>query len=272
MNALKALFFGFLQPRTYRDACHVWQGVGRLLMLLLVVLGSIYLSYQAQQATAAFCRDELPKISSQLPEIRFNEGRADTPESRRYVITAPDTGERLAVIDTSVSDIPQDLAGARIFIGKNEMTIRRNTAEKRSYSYDQWESFTLDERFVDRLGEFAASWAGWIAAPFIFIGLLVVRAVQWLFFSLPINLYLKARGLDLPYQSALRLSALAMTPVVIADIVLGALSQTIPFAGWAFAGAVILVGFAGVEFAHGQPPPAGRAQPSDNPPPPPPLP
>ncbi len=252
MNALRALFLGFLNPRTYADACYRWLGVGFGLLMLLILLGTIFLTWRATTGLNGFLQDDLPEITRQIPEIRFIDGTATTPRSKRYEIVEPGTGATIAIIDTSVAEIPADLGGAQAFIGKHALTVQKNELEQRTYSYSEWESFTLDDEFIAKATELTKTWAPWVMAPFIFIGMLIARSIQWLFFGLPIMLYMNARKVVGDYSTSLRLSALAMTPVVIVDILLSALSQSIPFAGWAFMGAVILVGFAGVEFAKGE--------------------
>lgn len=262
MNALRALLLGFLFPATYRAACHVWRGTGFVLVLLLVLVGTVALGLRIHAGVDAFCRDELPGIVRQIPEIHVENGTASTPEERRHIVTEPRTGQVLAIIDTGAESIPPDLGGAKIFVGRHGLAVRRNDFEQRTYSFADVETFTLDEAFLDKVTAIARQWTAWIAAPFVFLGLLLVRGVQWLFFSLPILLYMRSRDLDLGYPPALRLSALAMTPVVLADLVLSAMSRSVPFAGWAFLAAVVLIGFAGVEFARARPAGSGPPPPA----------
>ncbi len=253
MNALRAIFLGFLKPSTYADACFRWHGAGFGLLILLILLGALFLSWKTASELNDFCRNQLPQIASQVPEIRFIDGSASTPEAKRYEVVDPESGKILAVINTASEDTPADLGGAAFaFLGKHSMTVRRNALEQRSYSYDQWESFTLNDEFIAKASSLAQTWSFWVISPFIFLGMLITRSVQWLFFALPISLYMKSRQVTGDFPAALRLSALAMTPVILIDMILSTFSQSIPFAGWAFMAAVILIGFAGVEFARGE--------------------
>jgi hypothetical protein len=79
------------------------------------------------------------------------------------------------------------------------------------------------------------------AFPFSLLFLYIGRILQALFFSLISLIMASIAGITLPYASLLRLTVVAMTPVLLIETVLGSLAISIP--GWGWIGFLILLGY-----------------------------
>jgi hypothetical protein len=239
MKTFQSLIPALYQSGVYRSTVKSGAGVGFGLVFLLIIVGTLYLSIAAHFGLRSFLRDDAPHMAAQIPDIQVRNGRATTPEAKRYEVWSVDKSELIAIVDTRVDRAPQDLGGSLVFLAAKELTVMKNTLERRSYELAQVGTFTVDQPNLRRWMDLLGRWGAWVAFPIILIGMFFGRLFQWLAFSVVAVMALKLAHVPSGYAGALRLTSLAMVPSVLIDILLSCFEVTLPFGGLLFAGLIV---------------------------------
>lgn len=248
-SSIKALFLSFFSRDVYRDVFLRWQGIGfGYLLLLNIVLITpliVVLMIQADRAifTDGTLRPELRDIAgqaiAQLPPLQWENGELSTPAEQPHRIEVSIEGEPvlLAIIDLDASLADLRDSDAIMLLTREAVHAREGEHEFKTHYWSEiggeagQESFYLDS---DRAGHFfnrAVAWTVdnklWLYVTFGLIGwsgtLLVMflyRAVQVLILGGAGLLIASVMKLHLRYEDAVRLSCVALTPAVLADMVL----------------------------------------------------
>src|SRR5215831_19501385 len=101
-------------------------------VILLAITWSVVL-VKIHYDLAAFADGDGRRIVAQVPPLTLVNGTLSTPEARRYTVTAPDTGETLAVIDTTTSDPPPDTGDAHLVLTRSQLVVHRSAVETRVF-------------------------------------------------------------------------------------------------------------------------------------------
>lgn len=210
----------WFMPALWRDAGRRWGGIGFWYITILV-----FISWAIPLAThyasfASFIHNDVPKFAKEVPAIDIKDGvvTTDVPYEP-YIIKNPDTGSALVVIDTTGETTEPPKPAPSVLLTRNSMIVRQDYKVE-THDLSQVKQFHMDKRDVQ-------SWADkglTLYWPVFFPGLsmlsLFMRIVQMLVLA-AIGMAI-ASGVRPPltYAALMRLSALAMTPVILLDILL----------------------------------------------------
>jgi hypothetical protein len=236
---LTILWESFYSKEGYRRVFHHWKGVGLWLIFLLSAVAVLILSVRMHVQIKGWTDEFGPQLAEQVPVVLFSDGTASTPEEQEYRIMEPESGELLAIIDTTREAAPADLDGAYLYLTSQTLTVKKNEVETRSYQVSEFGDYELTPEKSENYIRLAGNWLAPFCAPFIGFGVLLVRIIQWLFFSL---LALAARNfMKVPgtYAQTLRLTIAAMTPALVVDIIRDLAGAQPPFFGFLFLGLII---------------------------------
>jgi len=184
-----------------------------------------------QHGVADFIEKKGPALTSQIPPIKIAQGEVSVDVPQPYKIMDLDKGTVLAIIDTTGKTFSLEGTDALVLLTKTELIFKKSDVETRIISLKKTDLFTLDQQRV----------AGWLRAFKDFgavalfsggvIGLFAARIAQLLIYAAIGLLFAKWRKTSQPYPTLLRLSVMAITPVIIVNMIVGMAGVTIPWHG-----------------------------------------
>jgi hypothetical protein len=163
---------------------------------------------------------EAEAVIQQLPAITIDQGVMSANPPGPHVITLESGNESrretLLVIDDSLDAVPPDVEVEAVVLTRHELgMVRPSRGERRVWTLTPEVDMNVTQDDVRAFFRSLVIWLpplGYIAAV---AGSLVFRVLQAVVYSAVAVPY--ARGLDvtLPFAAAMRLAAVAMTPVVL---------------------------------------------------------
>jgi len=212
-NFFQAIPLSFFSGKLYRDVARNWGGNAFLYLFFLLALTCIAFTYRAQVGLTAVYSQISEKIVPQIPVLTLDKGKLSTPEKRPYTITAPDSKELIAVIDTSGQYTSVEQANAPILITEDSII----TQKKDEVSIRKVPDFTgvIEPHVVDTAIKKYIGY-GWI---FIYVlvlfGAYIFRVLQALLYALVGRIIAAIFRVDLTYGQVLQLALVTITPTII---------------------------------------------------------
>lgn len=230
-SILQAPYMTFFSMAFYRDVARHWKGAGVGYMLLLVALLFVPMSIRMQMEISDYVKNQSPALTNQIPDITITDGKAYADAQQPYTITEPQSGEVLAVIDTTGKITNLEDAGARILMTENELIYQKSDFENRSMKFKDIKHFSLDKQGVQGWFELARKFAVPFLYCFVVFFIYLFRIIQMLLYAVVGLLFASMCKVDLSYGALMRLSAMALTPTLIVNMLTGLVRIQIPFHG-----------------------------------------
>lgn len=247
----------FYSKELYRDVCFNWKGIGFGYLFLLVLICWIPQMFYMQNAFSTFIKNEAPSIMSQVPDVIFTEGVASTQAKQPYIIKDPQGDKAFFVIDTtgSITNL-DDANGAIGLLTKNELIIRKDARQTRTFSFKDIKHFTLNQPQILAWSQWLSKYTMLALSPFILIGSFFGKMILMVIYGLIGMAFAAILKTKLSYETLLRLSVVAVTPSMIIGAILQASQTASGLSGLeAFAITMIYL-FIGVKFCVGAEPSA----------------
>ncbi len=224
----QALYLSFFSKRFYQDVAQRWHGTAFGYLLLLVAIwwipGAVMLYLQGVEFATTYA----PKVIEQVPTITVTRGRVSLDASMPYVITDPDTGKRLAVIDTTGQITTLEAAQSKALLTGTDLILQEGQTEARVYRLANIEHLVVDRaRLYDWLEVFR-TWFVPVASVFAILFIYGYRVVQVLIYAAIGMLFARRLRLTLGYAALLRLSVVAITPAALLDVLFSAAGVSVP--------------------------------------------
>jgi hypothetical protein len=238
-NSFTALFVFFL-PDLWRDVGQRWWGIGLIYMFLLQLITWTPLFFMGHATLTKFVAQDAPKLTSQVPKITVNNGTISIDRPEPYTITDPESGQPLVVFDTSgdTTEPPANVPSA--LVTKHGFSMRKNATQIQTQDLSQWQGVhTLTASDVQGfLDMFRRSW--W---PVVFPATIILFCLWRLLLMLVLALiglaFASGTKAPLTYAGLLRLSAIAMTPVILINTVMQIVPALDFGCGWTIVGIII---------------------------------
>jgi len=236
---IHAFVLSFFSKSFYQDVGRHWRGTGLLYIFLALLLVWIPTVIRMQVEFSRFVAQEGSRFTQQIPPVRIRKGEVSTDVTTPYFIKG-DNGEPLVIIDTTGKYESLDNTPASFLLTKSQIHTRNN---RRTQIYDLSgvESFDFDRTRAESWMETART----LLVPVVFpLGLLfgfVFRAIQILIYAAVGLLFAQISNTILSYQTLMRLAAVALTPVLVLNLVLEFMPFRIP--GWWLIGTLIGLGY-----------------------------
>ncbi len=234
----------FFSKAFYRDVALQWRGTGFGYLLLLLIVCWIPTMIQMQAGFSAFVRDTAPKMIAAVPTLTIHNGKASIDKAQPYYIKEPDTGNVLAIIDTTGKIRTLKGTTAKALVTQTEVVFEKNQVETQSYSFHDIKDFKLGPADVRRWLDVVSRWAVPVLSLVLLVGSYVFRMLQALLYALIGLVFAAIFQARLPYAALLRLSVAAVTPCIIVSTILDATGVRLPMALlWYFGAAMAYLGY-----------------------------
>ena len=237
----------FFSPGFYKDVGLHWKGTCFPYLLLLLAICWVPTFIQFQLSIADYIQNEAPAIISQIPPIRIINGEAAVDAIQPYKIINHKSGAVIVLIDTTGKTVSLEGTEASALLTKKEVIFRKNDIETRSFSLKKIDYFTLDK---ERVSGWLAVFQRYGAVVFFciaVIGSFAFRIVQLLIYGTIGLLFARWCKTSIPYNALLRLSVIAVTPVIIVSTVVAIVGVKIPLHNLLYFVAAMIYLFFGVK-------------------------
>ena len=224
-NIIQGLFLSFGSQRFYRDVASNWRGAAFALLLVLALLIALKMALFISSELSNFDRVYAPGYVSQLPTITVNNGQASTPQAIPYMITEPTSGRPVLMIDTSRTQVDTSANQAIVFLTRTHLAYRKSPDETKLYDLSQLDDMVITQESAHRFIDFMATWLGWILAPFIFLGVYVLRLIVALVYAVIGLLICIPMRVSLPFEAMLALAMVTAAPVVVTEFLFSLFSS-----------------------------------------------
>ena len=254
-------YMSFYSKPFYRDVAQHWRGVAFLYLIILVAMLSLLASAEIQYRMTGYIERYGQAFIDQLPKVTIRNGRTAIDQPVPYTITDPESGQPVVIIDTTGKT--QSLAGspALILLTQDKLMVRKNLREIRTFDLSEIDAFQIDRQSAQAWMDLMHSWSAVIVFPFLLAGNLIYRLLQVLVYSAIGMLMAKTQKISLTYQALISIAIMAITPVILLDLVVPLTGISPGF--WGFLAVMLSVGFLyfGIRANHDRPPPIDSEHP-----------
>jgi Protein of unknown function (DUF1189). len=231
----QALWLSFFSRQLYQSVARQWRGIGSLYLLILSILVVMPVTMEIRAGYRSFIENDLPLYLDELPVLTIQNGTASTPEQRPYIINEKGTTDPFIVVDTSGKITDLEHTSAPVLITADRLYIRKSDIETRSFDFSTFTDITIDrsliEAFLTTTSKFVLPLTYLILVTFAWSW----RITQAMVYALLAGWFARKQGFSMRYPSFVRISAVALTPAILIDMLLGILGLPLPFAGVLFA-------------------------------------
>lgn len=235
------LVLSFFSKSLYRDVGKNWRGTGLLYLAIIVALLWIPSIIKGQLAMSAWVDGDSKEITKQIPAITIAKGQVSTDVTTPHFIKDPKTGEDIAIIDTTGTVQNLDNSDAKILLTKSKLIVRRNETQSQTYDISGVQSFYLDRAKVEGWLALAKTWFIPVLFPLALIFSFIFRAVQILIYAVVGLIFVRILKTNLDFKTLMRLSAIAITPVLVLNLILEFVPGRIPW--WGFLGIIVALAY-----------------------------
>lgn len=214
-NVLQAIVMSFYSKKLYRDVAINWGGKAFLYLLMLVALSWILLTIQFQLALNLIYQKDSEKIIPQIPVVTIKDGKLSTPENKPYVISNPETNEKIAVIDTSGTYTTLDQANTSILITQTEMITRSKPNETKTTQIPSNINMVLDPVVANGYIKKYLAFVWILFFIIVTIGAYIYRIIQALLYAILGKLFGVLCHIPLAYGKVLQITMVAVTPAIV---------------------------------------------------------
>ncbi|MBI5498162.1 MAG: DUF1189 family protein [Deltaproteobacteria bacterium] len=235
---LHAPILAFYSRPLYRDVAHHWRGYGAAYLLLVAALVTLPQALRVHVAARAGITDDVLAQVSRIPPLRVEGGQLRLEATQPLTLLqegAGDDATPVIVVDTTGTLTTLDGSSVRMLLLKDHVLTRQPDGTVESTPLAPLEGMSVDGPLVTAAMLLLRNWG---AVMFF----LLAVVLGWLLHVLQaaimgfITRMLAARlDMGLTYDVAMRLTAVAMTPALLANAFLDAMDVAIPgaFLVWA---------------------------------------
>jgi hypothetical protein len=244
-----ALWQSFFSRSLYIDVAKRWRGVGFLYLLLIVIISWLPDLTKRQISLQQLRGEPAESFIRQVPVISITDGVASANVETPYFFKDPKSGKVLAIIDFTGQYTNLENTPAVLLLTRKEVIGKQFGMVTRTYSLSGVKHFAIDQTRARRWVYLYLTWSVVLIAPFIIVFTYGFRIVQALIYAALGMAFANWYHVKLTYSTLLRITCVALTPVVIFTTVteLFPKLRTFPsLLGWLIhiAIALLYVGFA----------------------------
>lgn len=235
------LVLSFFSKSLYRDVGKHWRGTGLLYLFVILALVWIPSMIKGHLAVSRWVDGESKEITKQIPAITISKGQVSTDVTTPHFIKDPKTGTDIAIIDTTGEYETLENTEAKALLTKSKVIVAQNAGRTQTYDLSGVQSFYVDRSRVESWLVTTKQWFVPVLYPLALIFSFIFRAIQVLVYALVGLLFARILHANLSYKTLMRLAAIAITPVLMLNLIFEFLPLRIP--RWSLIGIVIALAY-----------------------------
>lgn len=223
------LVLSFYSADLYKEVAATWRARAFAYLLLLLALCWLPITVKLNQSLAEYVKTEVPEIAAGIPTITISHGEVFIDAPQPHVIYEPSSGQELAILDTTGQVTSLDGLEARLLLMKTSLVYAKSQYETRSWDLSEVEDFVLDEELVLWFFDLLSSWLVVLLYPLAVAASYIFRLALVPFYGgigLLLSSILKTK---LAFLNLCALAIVAMTPGLVAGVVLDLSETELPF-------------------------------------------
>ncbi len=238
----QAPFLAFYSADLYRDVARRWRGLGMGYLLVLLMVIWIPSALEIRNTLSDFRQNIAPPIVAQLPTIDVVNGEARVQGTTPRIIR-DHQGLPLALIDLDAGPEALDASSAAALLTRTHLYIRQvgGRGQARVLDLDGLDGLTIDRQDVTLLINRGTQTIAVFAFPAGVLWSFSYRLTQALVFAVIGLILANTMNLGLPYATLVRISVVALTPLILIRTVQSLGGFSIPL--WWLVGFVIFVAY-----------------------------
>ena len=213
----------FYSADLYRDVAQRWRGIAMGYLLALLALLWLPTALSLRSEMRVLRQDLAPPIIRQVPRIVIDNGNAIVSGDTPLTIFGSD-GVALALIDPDAGPGVLANSSAEVLLSRVRLYVRQGTP----LDLDVLNGLVIDRAFLTELVDTLSRLVTWLAYPVGLLWSFSYRLVQALLFAVLGLIVANTLRVGLPYAALVRLSVVALTPVIVLRTVQLLLGFTIP--------------------------------------------
>ncbi|HTR45273.1 MAG TPA: DUF1189 family protein, partial [Thermodesulfovibrionales bacterium] len=179
--------------------------------------------FRTWREVSAYLDQEAPKVITQVPLITVAKGKVVVDAAMPYVIKDPRTSAPLVIIDTTGKITSLTGSEAAALLTGSTLLVRKSPSETRTFELSEIGDLVIDQSKLYEWTEIIKDNFVFVLYPLTLLFSFLFRTVQALIFAVIGMTFAKNLKLSLPFQAAVSLAIVAMTPALILSVVYSAL-------------------------------------------------
>lgn len=243
-HILESLPLSFYSKPLYQDVAREWKGLALGYLLLVMAICWLPFSYDFHQFLNQYSTQILPGIIKQIPTITLSKGKLSIDKPVPYAIKQPVDEVTLIMFDTSGQYASLDHLNAFALITQDKAIVRDASGpvpKVTTYSFSKFQDTTITKSDIHYIADKIVFWSSVLMYP-ISIGIaFIYRLLQAVILAGIAFLVTGLFHIKLTYQSAIRLTIVALTPMLILTTFVEYFRFPIPFLS--FISALLAIGY-----------------------------
>jgi len=240
-NGLQAVYMSFFSKDLYRDVVEHWKGIGFLYLLLWALFISVIVAVTLQFFLVIPVTDVLIGQSGQLPNMTFTHSELSIDKESPYQLKDKN-GNVGIVFDTR--DNPEGLKpGTPGMLVTKTAIIYQTQYKETKTKYDEMSitDLTITRDQVKDFFQGARQWFSFIIFAVMVPSAFIFLAIQAVIYAAIGMIFSNIAKANLTYGELMRLTAIALTPVLVLDTGLKLANMHLAF--WPLLSFVIALGY-----------------------------
>jgi Protein of unknown function (DUF1189) len=228
-GVFQALYMSFYSKELYQDVIENWKGIGFFYLCLVVILIGIPQALQFQSKTNSFVQVlDKPEVLAKIPSFQITNGAVSVTGDNPYYF--PDPKFAMAIVDTTGQTTSLDGTTATVLMTKDTLFYRdQKTKTVKSYPLKSIDFFELNQDVARAWMDIFRTYTGLVAYPFITAWTFLGRLLAILCYGVLVLIYASREKFPMGYGTALRVAAVAQTPLLVARTLVQLAIPTFPF-------------------------------------------
>jgi len=229
----QAIYLSFYSRNLYRDVVKNWNAGVILYLLFVLAICWAIMMMPIQKSINAIYKQFSTVYVTQLPEMIFENGQVKTPLNHPYLIINPSTKETVAIVDTSGAYPNLENTSATFLLTKTEFYSRDNNDAVKITKIPLGWTYKANPKDMNVSISHYVSWTWLMLFPVLILFSLFYRLVQSVIYGVFGKIFAAIAGVNLTYANILKLTMVALTPVIFISMILDWYSLHFPYA-WLF--------------------------------------
>lgn len=223
------------------DVGRRWRGFGIIYLHLLVALVWLPVSIKKQVQLNHFVQNEAPAAFEDFPELSIYNGKLRTDAEGPRSWNDPQSGLPMLLVDTSGQITSLQGREERVLLTVDRMYVSQGQIAPREYKLNRMSGLYLDKVSILELLDTANLWFFVLYFPTAFVLSICWQAAFLVLYAMAGAAMARARGAELPFAACMRLAAMAITPVLLIELVFDMVGWAPPL--WGLMTVAICVGY-----------------------------
>ncbi len=227
-SLLQAPLQALLSNDFYREVGQTWRARAFIYLALLLAASWVPAMFQWYMVEKQILSVQSEDFIRQMPTITIRGGQVSINTDDPLFIYDQETGEPLAIIDTSGET--RSLAGtsASALLTRTELIVRKNDLESQSYDLSALQDVTLTPADAGSAMDFFLAWGPIFLYPILVLGSFVYRVIQVLCFALLGLQFTMTTQSKMSYAAVVSITIIAITPSIVISTILSVAGIPLP--------------------------------------------